>query len=236
MMERKETGSTLAPIEVACSGGGILYLHLAHLDQLTRESAEDFHAITIPEEHARAKRFIKPIHQQRFLASRYFLRKVLSEHTGEDPIHIRIGFTEHEKPFLCDHSLPFNLSHSGEFAVVGITRSGNLGVDIETRDTLETAIQVSPRIMTSDEHTHWQTLPDNQKMDTFLKYWTLKEAILKAHGQGLLQDPRGIELELTEQAESIRSLAPVFSLLDQWQVGFVDPPGPYPRVAWARQT
>ncbi|MEX0326187.1 MAG: 4'-phosphopantetheinyl transferase superfamily protein [Puniceicoccaceae bacterium] len=220
-------------LEISINSDRSLYLHYADLEALQQQQGAWFHTGTIPEEHARAERFIKPEHQQRFLAARYFLRQVLAEYTGEKAPDIKIAFTEQEKPYLADHALPFNLSHSGQYAVVGVCREGDLGVDIETRSSLKTAIQVAPRIMTNDEHEAWEAVPESAKMATFIQYWTLKEAILKAHGDGLLQDPRGIGIDLEGSEPRISFLKEVFGKQAWWRVGFAGPPAPFPRIAWA---
>ena len=220
-------------LEARFEGGGQLFLHYTDLEMLQSEQGTWFRAGTIPEEHARAERFIKPEHQQRFLAARYFLRQVLSEYTGERAVDIRIAFTEQEKPCLADHALPFNLSHSGKYAVVGVAREGDLGVDIETRSSLKTALQVAPRILGPGELEAWEAVDEADKMETFIRYWTIKEAILKAHGDGLLQDPRGIEVELRAAGPKISRLKTVFGQPAWWRLGFAEAPAPFPRIAWA---
>ncbi|MEX0331059.1 MAG: 4'-phosphopantetheinyl transferase superfamily protein [Puniceicoccaceae bacterium] len=223
----------IGQLEVSHSGGDPVCLHYADLEALRQQQGDWFRTGTIPEEHARADRFIKPEHQQRFLAARYFLRQVLAGYTGEKAPDIKIAFTEQEKPYLADHALSFNLSHSGQYAVVGVCREGELGVDIETRSSLKTAIQVAPRIMTETEHVAWEAVPESEKMATFIQYWTLKEAILKAHGDGLLQDPRGIGIEVDGSEPRISFLKEVFGKRAWWRVGFAAPPAPFPRIAWA---
>jgi 4'-phosphopantetheinyl transferase len=220
-------------LAIETSGGASLYLHMADLDLLEKSQGEAFRDATITQEHSRADRFVKPEHGKRFLASRFFLRQTLAQYTGEAPVDIRIAFTEREKPYLADHALPFNLSHSGTFAVVGIARTGDVGIDIETRSTIKTAHQVSGRIMTEPEHATWRTIEESHQMDVFLKYWTLKEAILKAHGDGLLQDPRGVQLDLGSDTPRIEKLSGVFGPMEQWQIGLISPSDSFPRIAWA---
>jgi hypothetical protein len=61
------------------------------------------------------------------------LRTLLGVVTGTDPGAIRFGYTSHGRPYLQEPLLDirFNLAHSGDDALIGMTRSIDIGVDIE---------------------------------------------------------------------------------------------------------
>lgn len=93
-----------------------------------------------------------------------------------------IGRTSNHKPFIKNQKVHFNISHAGNLVVCGISKS-IIGVDIE---------YVDPKInyndfksqMTPDEFNKIHLSED--KVRSFFTYWTEKEAVIKAHGKGLL--------------------------------------------------
>lgn len=93
------------------------------------------------------------------------LRKVLARYLDEDPSEIELREGTHGKPALADLSSPlrFNLSHSGDLALVAVTQGREVGVDIQ---------KIKPR-----------------RDLAFYKAWTRREAIVKCAGTGLLAPP-----------------------------------------------
>lgn len=121
--------------------------------------------------------------------SRTFLRTVLGRYIGKDPSSIRFRYGSHGKPDLDEPhrtDLRFNLSHSGGRAIVGLTRSGRIGVDIEWIDRSTSDLdRIARRFFSANEYATIRATPDSQKRDAFFTIWTLKEALLKARGDGL---------------------------------------------------
>ncbi|HET8862559.1 MAG TPA: hypothetical protein VFM94_04845 [Solirubrobacterales bacterium] len=70
---------------------------------------------------------------RRWVAARWALRGVLGRYLEEEPAEIGLRFGERGKPALADSqaSLRFNLSHSGELALIAIGVEREVGVDIE---------------------------------------------------------------------------------------------------------
>jgi hypothetical protein len=67
---------------------------------------------------------------RRFFRAR--LRQILSLYTGLRPESLQFVLGEHGKPALAHPGDPtFNLSHSGEFGLLGITGAARIGVDLE---------------------------------------------------------------------------------------------------------
>lgn len=96
-------------------------------------------------------------------------------HVGE------LAFTPFNKPFLPDSTIRFNISHSGTIAVCALADENEIGIDIELIYPIEAGDFRSQ--MTTGE---WQRINDSSdKLSAFYKYWTQKEALIKAHGNGL---------------------------------------------------
>jgi 4'-phosphopantetheinyl transferase len=69
----------------------------------------------------------------RWIAARWALRGVLGRYLRQDPAGIELRTGSLGKPMLAEkgESLRFNLSHSGDLALVAIARGREVGVDVE---------------------------------------------------------------------------------------------------------
>ncbi len=83
-------------------------------------------------ESARANRFHFERHKRRFTLARAALRLILGRYLQEDAGLLGFHYTDHGKPFLKNSkSLEFNLSHSGDLALVAVGQHFPLGIDLE---------------------------------------------------------------------------------------------------------
>lgn len=91
---------------------------------------------------------------------------------------------ENNKPST-SHELKFNISHSGNFVVVGFSKF-NLGIDIEKVQKIDI----------SDFHLVMSEIEKKEiiNQEVFFEFWVKKEAILKADGAGFIKDPNMITL------------------------------------------
>jgi 4'-phosphopantetheinyl transferase len=91
----------------------------------------------------------------------------------------------HGKP--CCANLPqlvFNQSHSQQhYALVYSVQLANIGVDIEDLNRQLRMQAVAEHAFHAEEYHSWQQTGFDRKF--WLKVWTLKEALLKAHGMGI---------------------------------------------------
>lgn len=141
------------------------------------------------EERARADRFLRAEHGRRFTAARAALRRVLAGYLGRAPEDIPFAYTDQRKPFLPADANPdtiqFNLSHSGDVALIGVTRGRAIGVDVEHMAPLRDWAGVAKRYFAPEEAAELAGLPDKERLAAFYRCWTRKEAYLKALGDGL---------------------------------------------------
>lgn len=120
----------------------------------------------------------QPHRQTAFIAGRLLLRQVLGK------ADITLG--ENGKPYFAVASAPgFNLSHSGKTLVLAVNYAGAIGADVETRSTRRDALGIARRYFHPSEAASLASLPAAEQRDAFLTLWTLKEAALKAIGQGI---------------------------------------------------
>jgi 4'-phosphopantetheinyl transferase len=132
-------------------------------------------------ERARAARFVFERDRRRFTAAHAQLRELLGLLLGRSPESLRFQIGERGKPSI--DGLQFNLSHSGDQALVAVHRRLPVGVDIEElRPDVEfRAIAVrsfSPREEAA-------VLGEPELRPAFYRVWTQKEAFIKVLGEGL---------------------------------------------------
>ena len=97
---------------------------------------------------------------------------------------------EHGKPHFPGPfgKLGFNWSHSGGRALFAIGCGGEgfeVGVDIERVRPRPRALELAARFFAPDETAALAALPEERLLHGFLRFWTAKEAVLKANGGGL---------------------------------------------------
>ena len=138
-----------------------------------------------PEEKQRAERFHFARHRRRFAAARFFLRRLLAAYTGTVAERLRFSYGPQGKPALMDANLHFNLSHSGELAIVALTLSRPLGVDVERLRPVADALKIARRFFSASEQEALLQTAENKRNEAFMRCWTRKEAYIKAVGGGL---------------------------------------------------
>jgi 4'-phosphopantetheinyl transferase len=141
--------------------------------------------LTEDEQH-RAQRFYFERHRRRFVMARGILRFLLGRYLRQAPERIQFGYGKYGKPVLeAGGDLHFNLSHSGDAALLGLTRGRELGIDLEQvrpRDHLE---ELTQRFFAPAEVAALAAVAPPDRELAFFQCWTRKEAFLKAGGDGL---------------------------------------------------
>jgi 4'-phosphopantetheinyl transferase len=106
---------------------------------------------------------------------------------GPKPYQLIYGSTG--KPHVLmpyERHIEVSLSHSNGFAAAGVTSAGRLGVDIESFGKTLALKELEPLALSDRERTEFaHSVGHDRTDDVFLRRWTLKEAIVKATGQGL---------------------------------------------------
>lgn len=144
------------------------------------------------------------------------LQQCLQETLGQPNAAINLVKTEHGKPYLTDHKLAFNLSHSQQWLAVAWSNSQtSIGVDIEHAEREQQVLAISKRYFHANEQA---TAEQN-----WLHTWTRKEAILKAHGLGL-------RIKLAELDTTMATVE--HELLGCWSVATIAHPSFVLSVSW----
>ena len=121
----------------------------------------------------------------RYATGRGTLRWLLAATLGVAPAEVRIERGARGRPQLAgDSALDFNVTHTGERALIGIGQGVRLGVDLERRDRVLNTTGVARKFMTVSERAALPADADAARRD-LLRLWTCKEAMSKATGDAL---------------------------------------------------
>jgi 4'-phosphopantetheinyl transferase len=135
--------------------------------------------------HARAARFHRREDGERYLAAHGALRLIIAGCLGCDPQDVSVSAHAKGKPFIEGTDLQFNLSHSGDFALIGVAMRRQVGVDIERLRPIADLEALASRVCTPRERAHLATLDEPSREHAFLVMWTRKEALIKMTGEGV---------------------------------------------------
>ena len=165
---------------------------LIELDAGSADFPQPSRAVLSVDEAARADRFHFDRHRRRFVVTRGALRVLLSRHLGIDPAEVCFGYGPAGKPFVKapekGGALFFNVTHAENFAVVGITRAGEIGVDLERVRVLPDWEQVARATFTPERVEALRACEEARSPEMFFRAWTREEALVKALGVGLGAD------------------------------------------------
>jgi 4'-phosphopantetheinyl transferase len=95
--------------------------------------------------------------------------------------------------------LRFNVSHSGSLGILAVTNGCELGVDIETRQSVVDYMAISKRFFAPREHETLSEVPEELRQRAFLRCWTRKESYIKALGQGLACSLKSFSVSVAPQ-------------------------------------
>jgi 4'-phosphopantetheinyl transferase len=164
------------------------------------ESVQAFEQTLSADERLRADSFRFEKLRRRFVIGRGVLRILLGRYLGCAPAELTFVYGPHGKPSLmgCHHAraIYFNVSQSEDVALVAVTWTGEIGVDLEHVRSISEWPEIAERILTHDR----DAAPPANLAD-FFHEWTRHEARVKAAGLGLGGQPTG------EQKWAVRSLS-----------------------------
>jgi 4'-phosphopantetheinyl transferase len=117
------------------------------------------------------------------------LRDILSRYLDRPPGEIQLGLDRFGKPYVVEDGAPvpprFNLSHSGEVVLVGVTAERHIGVDVEEVRPLDGFTPIADSHFTPEERAFILRHAAEHRLRAFYRCWTRKEACVKAIGGGL---------------------------------------------------
>jgi len=119
--------------------------------------------------------------------ARAVLRTVLSHYGDWPPSLWEFAQADHGKPYIIGPAaqLYFNLSHSSEWVACAVARFPSVGIDIERTSRNPEILRLAKRFFAPPEYADVRARAGAARKERFFDYWTLKEAYIKARGEGI---------------------------------------------------
>ena len=124
------------------------------------------------------------------------LNKLLSE---EDITSPEFAEDYYHKPYIRNHEIDFNLSHSRENVACAISDK-TVGVDIEYVDK-DIDLNIAKRYFYDMEYDN--IIQSSSKADEFFKYWVLKESFMKYTGLGFNLELNEFNIDITDDSINV---------------------------------
>jgi len=164
----------------------------AHLRPACRPSLDH---LLHREEHDRRDRFSNQGDRDRYTIGTALARLVLARHLDCRAERLRfdraccVCGAQHGKPQLVASpaDLQFSIAHSGQRVAVAVAQGVPVGVDVERVFPLPhlDLEALAAEVLSPPERPTLEGLPPGDRAPAILTYWTRKEALLKATGDGL---------------------------------------------------
>jgi 4'-phosphopantetheinyl transferase len=132
--------------------------------------------------------------------ARAALRHLLGGYLDLEPARIEFALGANQKPVLSGphaaSGLQFNVSHSGEMALIAIAKNCDVGVDIEQVRAVGHLEDIAKKFFHPTETEAIFAMPAQTRHPAFLRCWTAKEAVLKALGKGITGSLSDFEISI----------------------------------------
>ena len=182
-------------------------------------AADDVHAWAVPldvpdqtyesllatlafDELERARDFSFDDPRRRFVIGRGTLRRLLGGYLNVQPTEIDLAFDGNQKPHLAkkhaSSGLHFNVSHSGDLAVIGFALNCEVGIDVEQLRDVGHLEHIARRFFHPSETNAVLSTSESTRKLAFLRCWTGKESILKALGTGIVGNLAGFQVPIDD--------------------------------------
>jgi 4'-phosphopantetheinyl transferase len=168
-----------------------IHLWLAFYDEgIDEQRLTTYREMLCESEREQYPRFYFANDRRRYLVTRALVRTILSRYAPVRPEDWVFSTNEYGRPEIQqaqarEAQLSFNISHTRNLIVLGVTRQRELGVDVENVRRREPSIDIAERFFAPEEIAALAAVPAEQQLDRFFEYWTFKESYIKARSKGL---------------------------------------------------
>ena len=144
--------------------------------------------------------------QESYIISQGGLRILLSYYLNIEPEIIQLGRLSKGKPYSIDNpKLRFNMSNSGRRVVYAFSLNEEIGIDLERIREMSDLDELIQKNYNTYERAYINKVP-NQRLYRFFKFWTIKEAYLKAIGVGMRIPPEDLEFSVQNGNYTLQSI------------------------------
>ncbi|WP_061996348.1 4'-phosphopantetheinyl transferase superfamily protein [Clostridium sp. ATCC 25772] len=125
--------------------------------------------------------------KERFAITHGLLRILISKYLNLSNNKIKFEKDLYGKPkvVIDDKNINFNISHSNNLIAFAFSNSATIGIDVEYNKNINDFNDIVTNYFHELEIENFNKVSNLKKQDIFYRYWTQKEAFLKATGEGL---------------------------------------------------
>ena len=141
------------------------------------------------DERRRAGRFRRAADADAYIVAHGGMRQLLSSYCVGTPRALRFTRAAGDKPVLDaaggGPAIHFSLAHCSHGALLAVSRSTEVGVDLEAARSDIDPTALAAQFFCATERDAIAAAPPAFRTDAFFRHWVAKEAVLKARGTGL---------------------------------------------------
>ncbi len=172
-----------------------------------------------PEEQDVCRKFQRREDRVRAGLGRWWRRRILARILDLPPGELVFSATPEGKPFLLRPASPrkihFNVSHSGDWVLIGVSEGGRVGIDVEIHGKIDFQ-GLAESCFSAAEIKAWFARPLVEQKTVFFDIWARKEAYLKAIGSGLSKPLKDFSVPAAEAPGPLFIVAPAGGIGDRW--------------------
>jgi 4'-phosphopantetheinyl transferase len=173
-----------------------------------------------PDEIARADRFRFDSDRVAYVGAHALVRSLLASVGPYAAVEWRFVIDQRGKPEIdptLGSPLRCNLSHSRGLVAAAVSHRHDIGVDVERSDRAPLFGNIARRYFTPDEVALLRADAADGGRDAFFRLWTLKEAFIKATGEGLRRSLQSFAFALDPIAVTFPAGTPAGGEPGRWQ-------------------
>lgn len=169
---------------------------------------EDWCEMLDSHEQAQARRYRFGHLRENFVLRRAAVRQILGVYVDQAPASLVLRPGQNGRPELRHRwglpaeMLDFNLSHSGDLALLAVAQGVRVGVDVEQVDRERPPWEIIGALA-EGERAALGDLPEPERCEALYRVWVRKEAYLKVCGKGLSVSLDAFEVATAEQTDCV---------------------------------
>jgi 4'-phosphopantetheinyl transferase len=185
------------------------------------------------EEVRKAKEFRNLQVQQQYCVSRRLMREALSTYVNGQvaPTKWRFRIDPNGKPWVANpewsESVFFNLTHTRGLVACAVTSHQNIGLDAECDTDRVRDFSLLTSCLCEEEVVEIQSRLPAERPRLFLEFWTLKEGLAKALGQGLTMNFKNFRFVKEGHTNPILQPQDTQFEVERWSFRLLRPTAPH---------
>ena len=165
-----------------------------HYYQLNPESLDQNLIFMLSqEEQQKTLRYKFSYDKNLYLIRHLILKKIFLEYNE----YSSLSYDNFGKATLRNSNLKFSISKSKEYFITAISKKYQVGIDIEKITYIKDYKKIMSLFLHQEEVNIINSFPKQEHLKLFYRFWTAKEAIVKAVGTGISIDLKSINLKIS---------------------------------------